>query len=62
MRDRGINPPPEIAGRYRVGVERLFAEMAGEFLDEQRVSDLTPLLERERIIDRGATVGSSDRR
>jgi hypothetical protein len=61
LRRAGIAAPVAIARRYRAGVERLFAEMAVEYVDESRVSDLTSLLERERIIASGASIGPSDR-
>jgi superfamily II DNA or RNA helicase len=47
LRARGIAPPPSIARRYRAGVERLFAEMSREYLDERRLSDVMLLIERE---------------
>lgn len=61
LRRRGVQPPRGITRRYRAGIERLFAEMATEYLDLARVSDLTLLLERERIIGHGAPIGPSDR-
>lgn len=61
LRRAGLDPPRDLMRRYRVGLERLFGEMASEYLDERRVSDLTSLLERERIIGAGAPFGSADR-
>lgn len=61
LRGRRIAVPPFLGRRYRVGIERLFKEMAREFLDDRRVLDLTSLVERERIIEAGAPVGPSDR-
>lgn len=62
LRRHGVYPPRDIARRYRAGIERLFAEMAGEYLDANGVSDLTVLLERERIIASGApAIGPFDR-
>ena len=61
LRRRGLRPPDGIAARHRAGIERLFSEMATEYLDDRRVSDLTEVLERERIIERGTTCGSSNR-
>jgi superfamily II DNA or RNA helicase len=61
LRSSGLDPPPSLARRYRAGLERLLAEMSGEYLDARRVSDLTSLMERERIIAGGAPFGSADR-
>lgn len=61
LRRRGVAPPAGMARRYRAGIERLLAEMAVEYLDARRVSDLTLLLERERIIGHGAFSGPFDR-
>jgi hypothetical protein len=41
-----------MARRYRAGVERLFAEMAREYLDEQRLRDVILLIEREQVLTR----------
>src|SRR6266852_119143 len=35
LRTAGIAAPPQIARRYRAGVERLFAEMSREYIDER---------------------------
>jgi hypothetical protein len=53
LRKAGISPPAEIARRYRAGVERLFDEMAREYVDERRVCDLLDVLrsEQARIIE-----------
>jgi superfamily II DNA or RNA helicase len=48
LRAAGIAGPPEIARRYRAGVERLFAEMSREYIDERRLRDLLALLEGEQ--------------
>ena len=61
LQRRGLHPPAGVAARHRAGIERLFSEMAGEYLDNRRVSDLTDLLERERIIESGTPCGSSNR-
>ena len=61
LRRARITPPPALVRRYRGGAERLVAAMAVEYLDAQRLSDLTALLERERIIDGGASLGPADR-
>jgi superfamily II DNA or RNA helicase len=61
LRSSGLDPPPSLARRYRAGLEHLLAEMSGEYLDARRVSDLTSLMERERIIAGGASFGSADR-
>lgn len=50
LRRRGLDPPHAIRRRHRAGLERLFAEMAREYIDPRRVADLTALTDRERII------------
>lgn len=50
LRARGLDPPPSLFRRHRAGVEQLFAEMAGEYLDVRRVEELICLLERESAI------------
>lgn len=52
LRARGIAPPSSLARRYRAGVERLFAEMAREYLDERRLRDVILLIEREQVLTR----------
>jgi len=47
LQTAGIVAPPQIARRYRTGVERLFAEMSREYIDERRLCDLLALLEGE---------------
>jgi superfamily II DNA/RNA helicase len=47
LRAAGIAAPPQMARRYRTGVERLFAEMSREYIDERRLCDLLALLEGE---------------
>ena len=47
MRARNLSAPG-IARRYRAGVERLFAEVAREFVDERRLGELLALLRAER--------------
>jgi len=37
-------PPPQLARRYPAGIERLFEELAAEYLDERRLSELLALL------------------
>jgi len=44
LRERNLSAPPHLAHRYRAGIERLFAEVAGEFVDERRLRDLLALL------------------
>lgn len=61
LRRRRIDVPDAVLRRHRAGLERLFCEMAREFLDRRRVADLTALVERERIIAAGAAIGPSDR-
>jgi superfamily II DNA or RNA helicase len=47
LRERNLSVPPRLAHRYRAGIERLFAEVAGEFVDERRLGDLLALLRDE---------------
>jgi hypothetical protein len=47
MRARNLSAPA-IARRYRAGVERLFAEVAREFVDDRRLRELLELLRAER--------------
>ena len=47
LRSRKLHAPAEIRRRYRAGVERLFAEMAREYVDEHRLNDLLGLLRSE---------------
>lgn len=47
---RHQNVPPALLRRYRAGAERLMAEMAGEYLDPARLTELAALLAREREI------------
>jgi superfamily II DNA or RNA helicase len=42
-----LDAPAEIRRRYRAGIERLFAEMSREHLDERRVAELIELLRSE---------------
>ncbi|PYQ53627.1 MAG: hypothetical protein DMF59_01325 [Acidobacteria bacterium] len=58
LREAGLRAPPNIARRYRAGVERLFREVSTEYVDAQRLRDLLALLECE-IIDAS---GPPDRR
>jgi len=37
-------PPPQLARRYPAGIERLFEELAAEYLDERRLCELLALL------------------
>jgi SNF2 family DNA or RNA helicase len=41
---RGIPVPPELKRRHKAGLERLIAEMSGEYLDERRMADLLALV------------------
>jgi hypothetical protein len=52
LRASGITPPAAIARRYRAGVERLFAEMSREYLDDRRLRDVILLIEREQVLTR----------
>jgi len=47
LRARKLPAPPELARRYRAGIERLFSEMAREYVDAQRLSELLDLLRSE---------------
>lgn len=47
LRSRGMQAPPQLAARYRAGVERLFAVMSTEYIDTCRLDDLLALLARE---------------
>jgi superfamily II DNA or RNA helicase len=47
LRAAKLPASPEIARRHRAGVERLFAQMAREFLDERRLRDLLALIGTE---------------
>jgi superfamily II DNA or RNA helicase len=47
----GLDVPDAIERRHRAGLDRLLAEMAGEFLDAARVADAAALIEAE--VDRG---------
>ena len=61
MRKAGLDAPAVFHRRYRAGIERLIAETAAAPLTAERVSALTSALERERIIDGGASLGPADR-
>jgi superfamily II DNA or RNA helicase len=50
LRAHGLRPPPALFRRHRAGVEQLFEEMAHEYLDGSRLSDLEKVLERERAV------------
>lgn len=47
LRAKGLPSPPQLARRYRAGIERLFGAMAGEFIDRRRLEDLLALLDAE---------------
>ncbi|HKB78537.1 MAG TPA: helicase-related protein [Thermoanaerobaculia bacterium] len=49
LQSRGFRPPPEVARRYRAGIERLFAEMARERPDRARLEALVTLLREEEL-------------
>ena len=44
LRSSRLAFPPQVARRYRAGVERLFAEMSREYIDERRLRELLALL------------------
>jgi len=46
----GLTPPPALFRRHRAGVEQLFEEMAHEYLDGNRLSELEKVLEKERVV------------
>ncbi len=50
LRAHGLTPPPALFRRHRAGVEQLFEEMAHEYLDGSRLSELEKVLERERVV------------
>ena len=58
LREARIPIPPVLASRYRAGIERLFNDMSGEYIDERRLRELLALVECE-IIDGS---GPPDRR
>ncbi|MDQ6803108.1 MAG: DEAD/DEAH box helicase [Acidobacteriota bacterium] len=49
LRDAGLAIPPHLARRYRAGIERLFNDMAAEYIDERRLRELLALVECEII-------------
>lgn len=48
LRSRGLAVPPQLACRYRAGIERLFDEMAHEFIDPPRLDALLELIGADR--------------
>jgi len=36
--------PPQLGRRYPAGIERLFEQLAGEYLDDRRLAELLALL------------------
>jgi len=57
----GLSVPDAIERRHRAGLERLLAQMAGEFLDARRVADAAALIERDVILSREACPEQSRR-
>ena len=55
----GLVAPPALWRRHRAGIELLFAEMAGEYLDGWRVRELERILERENAVTLSARSDSS---
>ncbi len=49
LRAHGLTPPTALFRRHRAGVEQLFEEMAHEYLDGSRLSELEKVLEKERV-------------
>ena len=47
LRAMKLSLPLHLTRRYRAGVERLFAEVASEFVDERKLRDLLALLRGE---------------
>lgn len=45
---RGVKVPPELKRRHKAGIERLIAEMSGEYLDEARMANLMALVAGEQ--------------
>jgi superfamily II DNA or RNA helicase len=50
LRALALPPPPALWHRHRAGIELIFAEMAGEYLDGRRLGELERLLEREQAV------------
>jgi superfamily II DNA or RNA helicase len=50
LRERNLEIPPSLFRRHRAGIELLFEEMAGEYLDPRRVRELELLMQREQSI------------
>jgi hypothetical protein len=50
LRAHGLRPPPALFRRHRAGVEQLFEEMAHEYLDGRRLTELEKVLEREGVV------------
>jgi superfamily II DNA/RNA helicase len=57
----GLGMPETIERRHRAGLERLLAQMAGEFLDARRVAEAAALIERDVILSREACPEQSRR-
>jgi len=53
LRAHGLTPPAALFRRHRAGVEQLFEEMAQEYLDGSRLSELERVLEKERVVTSG---------
>jgi hypothetical protein len=50
LRANGLAPPASLFRRHRGGVELLFAEMAMEYLDARRLTELEAVLKRENAL------------
>jgi len=50
LREQNLEIPPALFRRHRAGIELLFEEMAGEYLDARRVRELELLIQREESI------------
>jgi len=53
LRAHCLTPPAALFRRHRAGVEQLFEEMAQEYLDGSRLSELETVLEKERVVTSG---------
>jgi superfamily II DNA or RNA helicase len=52
LRVQRLVPPPSLFRRHRAGIELLFEEMAGEYLDARRLTELESVLGRESALQR----------
>jgi hypothetical protein len=52
LRAKNLTPPAALFRRHRAGIELLFEEMAGEYLDAHRLAELERVLEKESALKR----------